>query len=799
MMSMPSWLSHQPERRDDEAVVYIDTNLDRDFSDEKPLRNYHIKHDSFTFAREKKERQIALVYCGLNVFLEEKRVSIHFDDGGHGTHVAGIAAGYRIQDQPGFNGVAPGAQIISLKIGHNAYAGGSTVTGSKKRAFEYAAEYARKHNVPVVCNLSYGIGSEQEGHSDIDRFLDNLCQENPGLIVFSSAGNEGPGLSTVGTPAAGSAAISVAALLAADSGRDVMGLDMDKPEITALQQSRRRIAQTCHRHARLEHLDCATLEQAGRFLGGDQHVIAVCYRYGGCYGVCGPAAISGIQTVQQLGQAGDPEQCDNRWRNLLRWITARAFRTMGRAVEAYQALMQNLQDDILFDYKVSTVSPMTAHGKGPAAYWRSTWYPADRSQVFTIKPRFMPTTDAESKASFSKQLMLKSDAPWCKVRQEQVYFRSEQSASVRVDYDPSMLTKPGLYVATVTGTAEGQVGFRLVNTVIVPYTFNSQNDYRAALKDQQTQGWHPLRYFVAVPAGASAMHMTMRVPEGKETEVRAYELFKPNGSVITDYGFRLDTHSQRTEATWTVTDELEPGVWEICAYARRPGETAHYDLDVRFSGVQVEPVKITKWRHAEGSMPGGKLALMQLFEDAIPFRATGRIEGYQSTFDQELSPEDTTASKPLKFTPEIQAIRVEVEFSEEDFAKFTDVPVNVFDANGTALIQDGMSYRTLEVELDNPDPSAESVNCNLEIMPAFTVESDVSATANVKVTYLYADPIAISVSGGDTLYPGIAEKLRFELASTPPEAPSGTKTVGRINITNTGTGEEVITIPIERG
>ncbi len=56
----------------------------------------------------------ALNYC-LNVYDNGDLVSVVCDAGSHGTHVAGIIAGYN-EHAPELNGIAPGAQIVSVKV-----------------------------------------------------------------------------------------------------------------------------------------------------------------------------------------------------------------------------------------------------------------------------------------------------------------------------------------------------------------------------------------------------------------------------------------------------------------------------------------------------------------------------------------------------------------------------------------------------------------------------------------------------------------------------------------------------------
>ena len=86
------------ENQNNYWVLYIDTDADGDLSDEKPLRSYKEKFDTFSIPNGKGLPDLTIA---VNIFPEEKQVNFFFDDGGHGTHCSGIAAGFNI----GGNGV----------------------------------------------------------------------------------------------------------------------------------------------------------------------------------------------------------------------------------------------------------------------------------------------------------------------------------------------------------------------------------------------------------------------------------------------------------------------------------------------------------------------------------------------------------------------------------------------------------------------------------------------------------------------------------------------------------------------
>ncbi|GLT35948.1 hypothetical protein SLA2020_103570 [Shorea laevis] len=158
-----------------------------------PLTNYRIERKYGVFSK------LDACTVVVNVYDEGNILSIVTDSSPHGTHVAGIATAF-YPKEPLLNGVAPGAQLISCKIGDSRLGSMETGTGLT-RALIAAVE----HKCDLI-NMSYG---EPTLLPDYGRFVDlvNEVVNKHRLVFVSSAGNSGPALSTVGAPGGTSSSI----------------------------------------------------------------------------------------------------------------------------------------------------------------------------------------------------------------------------------------------------------------------------------------------------------------------------------------------------------------------------------------------------------------------------------------------------------------------------------------------------------------------------------------------------------------------------------------------------------------
>jgi len=715
---------------DDQALCFIDTNLDRSFADEKPLQNYKLNYDSFTFPREKPEEQIEPVTFAVNMFLRQAKVVVHWDDGAHGTHVAGIAAGCRINNQDGFNGVAPGAKLMSCKIGQNAV-GGISVTDSMKKALEHAGRYAREHGVPVVCNLSYGVESEIEGHSDIDEFVDEFLSKNPYVVFCTSAGNEGPGLSSIGTPAAAYHAISVGALLAADSSRDVQGYELNGPVITSFSS----------RGGELDKPDIVTpglaTSTVPRYVRRGDH-------WGGT-SMASPYAAGLCALLISDAMANHPGEqiraCDVRRALCLsgRPVPGATALDMGwgvpdlsKAKEILDKLVALAKDDPVIGYDISTPCPHGYKGRARAAYWRGVWFPDDERQAITVTPIFEPAADAAARTAFTRKFELRSNADWIHLPQQTVYLRSEQSARVYVKYDANKLKEPGLYVGTVDALSDGLVAFRLVNTIVVPYRFSVADDFALAFNEQVVHGWTPQRYFLAVPPGASAMKLTLAAPEDQVSKARFEYVFDPVGHGYRNRGNQLDPDAGRREIVREFTDELRPGVWEVPIIADRPDKQWPYEFTAHFFGLHADPPDINEW---SGTKPSGKLTVTNMFEKRVVVDADGLVEGYREHKEDKFKGLKDTLEYSVNLDERFDRVRIRLEMTPEDYATTTDIGVMVKDSAGEAIYSSAFDNRIHEATVRG------SGSLTLVITGGFAVSDDERETPiTVDIDQLLAGP-----------------------------------------------------------
>lgn len=113
------------------------------------------------------------------------------DAGGHGTAVAGIAAGNGFGSEGGrLRGVAPEAELIIVKMGP-ADPQGFPRTTQLMLAVDYIVRKAEEIGRPVAVNISFGntYGSH-DGTSLVERFLNDIADTWKNVICVGS-GNEG--------------------------------------------------------------------------------------------------------------------------------------------------------------------------------------------------------------------------------------------------------------------------------------------------------------------------------------------------------------------------------------------------------------------------------------------------------------------------------------------------------------------------------------------------------------------------------------------------------------------------------
>jgi subtilisin family serine protease len=203
--------------------IRVDANQNNDFTDDAVMRPYRERFDIGHFGADNPatpvrdqvpfvvefRKDVDLTPAGLPG-QKADFVNIGITEDEHGSHVAGILAGNDMFGNADFDGQAPGAKLVSSRA--CSWGGGCTAAALTDGLVDLVVN----RHVDVV-NISIGGLPALNDGNNARALLYNLLIQRFGVQLFIAAGNNGPGLNTVGDPGVTSDVVSVAAAVSKKS------------------------------------------------------------------------------------------------------------------------------------------------------------------------------------------------------------------------------------------------------------------------------------------------------------------------------------------------------------------------------------------------------------------------------------------------------------------------------------------------------------------------------------------------------------------------------------------------------
>jgi len=208
------------------GTVTVDLDGDGDFTDDTPMKPYKDGHQIGHFGTDDPATPIAesqdfVVQISKDVPMDPRGgdwvgkkadfVDIGLVSGGHGTHMAGIAAANGMFGGR-MNGAAPGAKIVSERA--CVYVGGANCTNVGQT--EGMIDLVVNRGVDIVNMSIAGTPSLNDGSSVLARLYTRLI-DTYGVQIVIAAANSGPGANTIGDPSDADEVISVGASISRET------------------------------------------------------------------------------------------------------------------------------------------------------------------------------------------------------------------------------------------------------------------------------------------------------------------------------------------------------------------------------------------------------------------------------------------------------------------------------------------------------------------------------------------------------------------------------------------------------
>lgn len=464
----------------------IDTSEVGELAECKVMSSFHLHGEYTRFGDDD------MVNYAFNVMEDGKKLSIITNSSSHGTHVASIASAY-FEDQPELNGIAPGAQIISMQIGDNRVEGMETGT-----ALIRAMKIAIERGVDVI-NLSYGESAKWCNSGRIIEMMHKVVTEH-NIIFLSSAGNNGPAISTMGEPGASEYIIGVGAYVS--PAMMVAGYSLlDKPP--ANQYTWSSVGPTLD-----GALGVCITAPGGAITSVPNWTLSKSQLMNGT-SMSSPNACGGIAV---LLSALKKEHIEYSPRSIRRSLenTASKIEGLSNLVQGYG--LHQVDDAFEYMKKLSKIKiskylsfKVQYGGNKRGIYLRELkdFNTPDKYHV-TIKPEFHKDTDNTLKVDFNLKLCLVSDQPWVSCPSHLDMNNGLRTINLEIKKNS---LKPGVHYAEICGydLSNIELGpvFRVPITVVVPENRFERDECCIDIGKLSYKPGQRIRRFYHVPYGAT--------------------------------------------------------------------------------------------------------------------------------------------------------------------------------------------------------------------------------------------------------------------------------------------------------
>ncbi|MFQ3545408.1 cell wall-binding repeat-containing protein [Halobacillus rhizosphaerae] len=584
-----------------DGQIYVDKDLDNDFSDETPLAkdatdsfdvdptdelpgaNFRLNHFNKKFTPDitKPEEN----FPAINFFADT--------GGGHGTHVSGITAANSPEDaaddiyEADMDGVAPGAELVGQKV-FRAGEGASSYSIMSAMVDAALPEKMGGYGSDVA-NLSLGsLPDINDGADAYNSLIDTLSAQF-GITYVIAAGNDGPGLDTVGSPGTSENAISVGAYINSEMweteyGYFPYGKDKD---------GKRKDGEG------LWYFSSHGPREDG---GQKPDIVAPGAAYStypvqqGSYTVLqGTSMASPYVTgvVSLLRNATTKDRVPYSYKTVREALiqTAKPLDGYNRAAQGaglvnVQDAYDYLKDNFIKDMK--TVDTTVNYGEkvsgGKGLYVRNKELPKE------------VTITLQNTSDVKKTLTLSHEADWFNLSQDQVTLEPGEGKTITATYDSSKLAmgyNDGLITVNDPSTPYAEA--RIPQTVVKPNEFTQNNHYRWD-KTDQIQSSKTKSYFFDVKRGIDEVRFDLRALQENNGDYQGRVrmiVFDPDGKQVNEFkgyagygddGLSVETNTYKSP---------KPGTWEVAVYGTAsPKEDQtmnHFELKAMGQGMVKEP------------------------------------------------------------------------------------------------------------------------------------------------------------------------------------------------------------------